>query len=79
MSALTDYTEKPETKTSLKSSLKRMRSMWLRGPVNRFDLKLAKILDCSLEEAAKTRESWEIMGFLCYDSRGLLTWRAGGF
>ena len=57
-----------------------MRSMWLRGPQNRFDEKLAKILDCSNEEAAIVREEWTTLGFLCFDERGLLTWRArGGF
>ena len=76
---LNHFIQPKKREVSLKSSLKRMRSMWLRGPVNRFDLKLAKILDCSLEEAAKVRETWENLGFLCYNSRGLLCWRAGGF
>ena len=76
---LDNYISPAKPRPSLKSSLKRMRANWLKGPQNRFDEKLAKILGCSTVEAAKVRETWEIMGFLCYDSRGLLTWRAGGF
>jgi len=53
--------------------------MWLRGEVARFDLKLSRILQVSIEEAAKVRESWLDLGFLYYDQRGLLTWRTGGF
>lgn len=68
----------PRKKVSLKAALRRMRSMWLRGEVNRFDLKLSRILQVSLEEAAKVRESWLVMGFLAYDRRGLLCWRIGG-
>jgi len=69
----------PEKTVSLKAALRRMRSMWLRGEVNRFDLKLSRILQVSIEEAAKVRESWLNLGFLAYDRRGLLTWRTGGF
>ena len=59
----------------LKAALRRMRAIWLRGPQNRFDLKLAKILGYSIPDAEIVRESWVKMGFLAYDSRGLLTWR----
>ena len=76
---LDNYISPAKPTPSLKSSLKRMRSIWLKGPVNRFDDKLARILDCSLEEVVEVRETWEQLGFLCYDKRGLLTWRAGGF
>jgi len=69
----------PKKKVPLKAALRRMRSMWLRGPVNRFDQKLARILQVSLEEAATVRETWENLGFLLYDKRGLLCWRSGGF
>jgi hypothetical protein len=64
---------KPKKQVSLKAALRRMRSMWLKGPVDRFDEKLSRILECSLEHAATVRESWLEMGFLCYDRRGLLT------
>ena len=76
--SLDKYVSPAKPRPSLKSSLKRMRSIWLRGPVDRFDLKLARILDCSLKDAAKVRESWLNMGFLAYDKRGLLCWRVGG-
>lgn len=69
----------PRKKVSLKSALRRMRSMWLSGPCGHFDEKLARILNCSLERAEEIRESWVSMGFLAYDKRGLLTWRTGGF
>ena len=63
----------------LKAALRRMRAIWLRGPQNRFDEKLARILECSLEHAESVRKSWVNMGFLAYDKRGLLMWRNGGF
>jgi hypothetical protein len=69
----------PRKKVSLKAALRRMRSMWLKGEVNRFDLKLSRILQVSLEEAAEIREKWESMGFLAYNEQGLLRWRSGGF
>ena len=78
MNALTDYTEKPDHKVSLKTALKRMRSLWYRGPVDRFDERLASILSCSLEEAERIRETWLSMGFLAYDRKMLLCWRVGG-
>ena len=62
----------------LKAALRRMRAIWLRGPVDRFDLKLAKILGYSIPDAEIVRESWVKMGFLAYDERGLLCWRSGG-
>jgi len=69
----------PRKRVSLKAAMRRMRSMWLRGEVNRFDEKLARVLDCSLSHAARIREEWENLGFLLYDKRGLLCWRSGGF
>jgi len=69
----------PKKRVSLKAALRRMRAMWLSGPCDHFDKKLARILQASLEEAAEIREEWLEMGFLCYDLRGLLTWRTGGF
>ena len=79
MNALTDYTENPDHKVSLKTALKRMRSLWYRGQVDRFDERLASILSCSLEEAERIRETWLSMGFLAYDQKMLLCWRNGGF
>ena len=77
---LDHFSQPLEDKTvSLKAVLKRMRSIWLKGPVNRFDEKLARILECSLEHAESVRKSWVNMGFLAYDKRGLLMWRNGGF
>ena len=77
---LDHFSQPLEDKTvSLKTALKRMRSIWLKGPVNRFDDKLARILDCSLEEAAKIRSFWVDCGFIAFDKRGLLCWRNGGF
>lgn len=69
----------PKKKIPLKAALRRMRALWLKGEVSRFDEKLARVLDCSIEEAMEIREEWESMGFLCYDRRGLLCWRTGGF
>jgi hypothetical protein len=69
----------PKKRGSLKAAFRRMRSIWLKGPVDHFDKKLAKILDSSLEHAATVSESWLNMGFLCYNKQGLLTWRTGGF
>ena len=69
----------PKKRVPLKAALRRMRSMWLSGPCERFDLKLARILNCSLERAEEIREKWLEMGFLGFDRRGLLTWRTGGF
>ena len=76
---LNDYIAKKETKINLKSALRRMRQLWYRGPVNRFDERLASILDCDLKKAQQIRESWMLMGFLAYDRKMLLCWRNGGF
>ena len=75
---LTQFNHSKKT-VNVKAALRRMRSIWLSGEQSRFDLKLSRILQVSLEDAAKVRESWENMGFLCYNKRGLLTWRIGGF
>ena len=75
MKELTQFSKAPKKTVSFKEALKRLRGLWLRGPVDRFDLKLSRVLDCNLDYAAKVRESWEIMGFLSYDRRGLLVWR----
>ena len=69
----------PKKKVPLKAALRRMRGMWLSGPCDHFDKKLARVLDCSLSHAARIREEWENLGFLLYDKRGLLCWRSGGF
>ena len=66
-------------KPSLKSAMRRMRSMWLSGERSRFDHKLARILECNVEKAEQIREDWVSMGVLAYTRRGLLTWRNGGF
>ena len=57
--SLIDYTPKTEPKVSLKTALKRMRSLWYRDEVSNFDKRLASILECSLLEAEKIRENWE--------------------
>jgi len=67
----------PKKPVSLKAALRRMRAMWLRGEYERFDVKLSRILQVSLEEAAEIREEWESLGFLAYNKRGLLTWKGG--
>ena len=77
--SLNDFIQPKKRKLSLKAAIKKMRSIWLRGPVEHFDEKLARVLDCSIVKAATVRETWEKLGFLCYDRRGLLTWRPGGF
>ena len=76
-----DSFSQPEqsNKVSLKEALRRMRAIFFKGTAARFDLKLSKILDCSLDRASRIRESWEILGFLVYTERGLLTWKNGGF
>ncbi len=63
----------------MKAALRILRGRWFEGEVNRFDLKLSKILSCSLEYAREIRELWIDLGFLCYNRRGLLCWRSGGF
>ena len=77
--SLNHYMQPKKRKLSLKAAIKKMRSIWLRGPVEHFDEKLARILNCSLEHAEEIREEWVSMGFLGFDRRGLLTWRHGGF
>ena len=73
---LNNFSQHLENKTvSLKAAMRRMRSIWLKGEVSRFDAKLARILTCSVEEASEIRENWVSLGFLCYDRKGLLTWR----
>jgi len=69
----------PKKKVPLKAALRRMRGLWLKGEVSRFDEKLARILKCSLERAEEIREEWLEMGFLGFDRRGLLTWKNRGF
>jgi len=69
----------PKKKVPLKAALRRMRSMWLSGPCDHFDEKLARVLECSIGKAATVRETWENLGFLAYDRRGLLTWKNRGF
>ncbi|MBA7485039.1 hypothetical protein ES707_20573 [subsurface metagenome] len=70
--------QKRKHQVSLKAALRRMRGLWLSGEQSRFDDKLARILNCSVEKAEEIREEWLSLGFLGYDCRGLLTWRAGG-
>lgn len=76
---LNGFIETPKNPVSLKSALRRMRRIWDKGPVDRFDTKLARVLVSSVEEASEIREKWVVMGFLCYDRKGLLAWRNGGF
>ena len=76
---LNNFIQPKKNQVSLKAALRRMRGIWFRGEVSRFDLKLTEILDCSLECAREIRESWVSLGFLAYDRRGLLCWRNGGF
>ena len=64
---------------SLKSAIRIMRSKWYEGPMERFDLKLSRLLGCSLNYASEIREFWVDSGFLAYTKRGLLKWRSGGF
>ena len=70
---------KKKPQVSLKTALRRMRGLWLKGEVSRFDLKLSRVLEVSLERAAEVRETWENLGFLCYNRRGLLCWRNRSF
>ena len=70
---------KKKRHVSLKAALKILRGRWFEGEVNRFDLKLSKILRCSLEHAAEVREKWVDLGFLQYNERMLLCWGSGGF
>ena len=76
---LNHYMQPKKKQVSLKSALRRMRQIWYRGPVDRFDERLASILDCDLKKAQHIRESWMLMGFLAYDQKMLLCWRNGGF
>jgi len=69
----------PKKKTlSLKAAIKKMRSLWFEGEVNRFDLKLSRVLDCSLEHAEIIRGFWVKADFLGFNKRGLLCWKTGG-
>ncbi|MBN2260474.1 MAG: hypothetical protein JW702_08005 [Clostridiales bacterium] len=72
---LDNFFQPKKNSLDLKSAIKRMRSVWLTGPVDRFDLKLSRILGCNLEKAAKIREMWVDCGFLGFNDRGLLVWR----
>lgn len=62
-------------KVSLKTAYKKMRATWLSGTVERFDLKLSKILDCNIDEARRVRNEWIQLDFVYFDKRGLITWR----
>jgi len=75
--SLNHFMQPKKRKLSLKAAIKKMRSMWLSGPVERFDLKLSRVLDYSISKAATVRKEWENLGFLAYDKRGLLTWKGG--
>jgi len=79
MMSLDIFIKTKKRQVSLKAALRRMRSMWLSGDRSRFDQKLSRILDCSLERAERIREKWVSLGLLGYDRRGLLTFRNGGF
>ena len=76
---LNHFIQPKKREVSLKTALKRMRSLWYRGPVDKFEERLASILDCDLKKAQQIRESWMLMGFLAYDQKMLLCWRNGGF
>ena len=76
---LNHFIQPKKREPSLKAALRRMRQIWYRGPVNRFDERLASLLDCDLKKAQQIRESWMLMGFLVYDRKMLLCWRNGGF
>ena len=75
---LNNFMQPKKKRLSLKAAMRRMRSMWFKGDQSRFDEKLARILECSVEKAERIREKWVSFGFLGYDRRGLLTWRTGG-
>ena len=75
---LNGFMQPEKHRISLKSAIKIMRGKWLEGTQERFDLKLSRVLGCSINKAEKIRESWLNMGFLAYDKRGLLIWRSGG-
>jgi len=76
---LNHFMQPKKRKLSLKTAIKKMWSMWLSGPVESFDDKLSRILECNLVKAATVRETWENLGFLAYDRCGLLTWKNRGF
>lgn len=65
-------------RVSLKAAIRIMRSKWYEGPMERFDLKLSRVLDCSLNYASEIREFLVDSGFLAFTKRGLLKWRTGG-
>ena len=78
--SLNHYTQpKKKRHVSLKAAIRIMCSKWDEGPRDRFDLKLSRVLDCSLKYASEIREFWVDSGFMAYDRRGLLKWRSGGF
>lgn len=72
---LTQFFPSQKPRVSLKTAFKKMRASWLSGTIERFDLKLAKILECSLDEARKVRNEWLALDFVYFDERGLITWR----
>ena len=76
---LDNFIEPIKLRMSLKTAIKIMSSKWDEGPRDRFDLKLSRVIGCSIERAEEIRESWVSMGFLAYTRRGLLCWRNRSF
>ena len=49
---LNHFIQPKKREPSLKAALRRMRSLWLSGEQSRFDLKLSRVIGCSLDYAA---------------------------
>jgi hypothetical protein len=66
---------KRKRKVNLKAALKTMRRRFYEGEYDSFVSQLARVLDCSVEEAKAVFEYWLEAEFVKLDDRGLVTWR----
>jgi len=73
--SLNHFIERKPRKHNLKAAIKIMRSKWYEGEYENFVSRLARVLDCSHEEAKAVFEYWLKAEFVKFDDRGLVTWR----
>jgi len=72
---LNGFIERKPRKHNLKAAIRIMRSKWYEGEYENFVIWLARVLECSDEEARIVCEEWLECGFLRLNERGLVAWR----
>jgi len=72
---LNGFIKRKPREHNLKAAIKIMRSKWYEGEYENFVSRLARVLDCSIEEARVVCGEWLECGFIKLNERGLVAWR----